>query len=151
MSFRNADGTTSVVLYEFNFETGIATPCRSSLINTQAGDNDIVLSLSNDAAHNGQIVASYTLEHMVNGVEVADGSPVTLNNVGHIFDNEDWTRAEFYAVSSATTPTTSPQADSVMQGTYGQLDLAQNGTWQYVLNPGLASVKASEGGRGRAR
>jgi VCBS repeat-containing protein len=43
---------------------------------------------------------------------------------------------------STATPSSSPQADSVLQGTYGTLDLAQNGTWQYFLNPGLPSVKA---------
>ena len=34
-----------------------------------------------------------------------------------------------------------------MQGTYGQLDLAQDGTWHYVLDPGLASVKALAAGQ----
>ena len=34
-----------------------------------------------------------------------------------------------------------------MQGTYGSLDLAQNGTWQYFLNPGLPSVKALAAGQ----
>ena len=139
---RNPDGTASVVLYELNFETGVRTTLASSAeINTQSGDNEILLSLSNDAANNGQVVASYTLEHNVNGMEVADGSPIPLNGVGHIFDNENWTLPEFYGVSVAA-PTTLPQTDLVMQGTYGQLDLTQNGTWHYVLNPGLASVEA---------
>ena len=136
-------GTQAVaVLTEYNFETGISTVLQSITINNPHSDNEILLSLSNDAANNGVIVASYQLEN--NGV--ADGAPVTFGAVGHIFDNENWTRAQFYTVSTATTPVSSTQTDSVLQGTYGQLDLAQDGSWHYVLNPGLPSVKALANG-----
>jgi VCBS repeat-containing protein len=139
---RNSDGTASVVLYELNYETGVRTLLDTATINPHAVDNEILLSLSNSADSNGLVHASFTLEKPnADGVEVADGAPVTLSAVGHIFDNEDWTRAQFYGLSTAA-PSSSPQADSVLQGTYGTLDLAQNGTWQYFLNPGLPSVRA---------
>ena len=140
---RNGNGQAVAVLTEYNFETGISTTLQSIVINNPHGDNEIVLSLSNDAANNGAIVASYQLEN--NGV--ADGAPVTFGAVGHIFDNENWTRAQFYTVSTATDPVASTQTDSVLQGTYGQLDLAQDGSWHYALNPGLASVKALADGQ----
>ncbi len=139
----NASGHPVAVLTEYNFETGISTVLQSIAINNPNGDNEILLSLSNDAANNGVIVASYQLEN--NGV--ADGAPITFGAVGHIFDNENWTRAQFYTVSTATDPVASTQTDSVLQGTYGQLDLAQDGSWHYVLNPGLASVKALADGQ----
>ena len=144
---RNGNGTASVLLSELNYETGVSTTLQVAAINIPNGDNEILLSLSNDAANNGQVQASYTLEKSVNGVEVADGSPITLAAVGHIFDNENWTRPQFYGLSTATTTSSSPQADSVLQGTYGQLDLAQDGTWHYFLNPGLPSVKALPAGQ----
>ena len=145
---RNGNGTASVLLSELNFETGISTALQVATLNVQPGDNQILLSLSNDAANNGQIHASYTLEKSDgHGGEIADGGRVTLAAVGHIFDNEDWTRPQFYGTSTATTTSSSPQADSVMQGTYGQLDLAQDGAWHYVLNPGLPSVKALAAGQ----
>ena len=58
-------------------------------------------------------------------------------------------RAQFYTVSDvATAPVSSTQTDfsAAAKGTYGQLDLAQDGSWHYVLNPGLASVKALAAG-----
>ena len=139
----NAGGHPVAVLTEYNFETGISTVLQSIAINNPHGDNEILLSLSNDAANNGTIVASYQLEN--NGV--ADGAPVTFGAVGHIFDDENWTRAQFYTVSTATDPVASTQTDSVLQGTYGQLDLAQDGSWHYVLNPGLSTVKALADGQ----
>jgi VCBS repeat-containing protein len=146
--FQNGNGTASVVLSELNFESGISTVLQTAIINlAHADDNEILLSLSNNAANNGVVTASYTLEHVVGGVEVADGGPVTLGAVGRIFDNEDWVRPQFYGFSVATTTSASPQADSILQGTYGQLDLQQDGTWHYVLNPGLASVKALAAGQ----
>jgi VCBS repeat-containing protein len=139
---RNADGSASVLLDEINFETGIVTNLATVAVAPQAGDNEIRLTLSNSASNNGQVHASFTLERNVGGVEVADGSAVSITSAaGHIFSNQDWTRSQFYGQSVAT-PSSSPQADSILQGTYGSLDIAQNGTWQYFLNPGLASVKA---------
>jgi VCBS repeat-containing protein len=142
----NANGTASVQLNQIDFETGTIINLQTVAINPAAGDNEILLTLSNSASNNGQIQASFTLERNVNGVEVADGPAVSFTTVGHIFSNENWTRPQFYGQSVAT-PSSSPQADSVLQGTYGTLDLAQNGTWQYFLNPGLASVKALAAGQ----
>ena len=45
------------------------------------------------------------------------------------------------------TSVASDTAPAVLQGLYGTLDLDQNGTWQYFLNPGLASVKALAAGQ----
>jgi VCBS repeat-containing protein len=143
---KNGNGTASVILSELNYETGVSDNLQIATITVNPGDNEIQLSLSNNAANNGVVTASYTLEKNVNGVEVADGT-FTLGAVGHIFDNENWTKAQFYSFAVATTPSASFQTDSILQGTYGQLDLAQDGTWHYELNPGLASVKALAAGQ----
>ena len=107
---RNGNGTASVVLTEYNYETGVSDVLQAITINAPAADNEILLSLSNNAATNGQVQASYTLETNVGGVEVADGSPVTFTAIAHIFDNDDWVRPQFYSYSVATTPSASPQA-----------------------------------------
>jgi VCBS repeat-containing protein len=136
---KNGNGTASIVFSELNYETGVSDNLQSlAITGIHAGDS-IRLSLSNDAANNGAVVASYQL---VKSDGTPDGGIVTLGAVGHIFDNEDWTLAQFYSFDVSTATSSSPQADSILQGTYGQLDLAQDGTWHYSLNPGLASVKA---------
>lgn len=149
---RNSIGTASVVLSETNHENGVSTTLQVATINAPAGHtlseyNEILLSLSNNAATNGQVTASYMLERLQGGVEVADSGPVKLGAVGRIFDNEDWARAQFYGFQTVTTTSAAPQADSILQGTYGELDLAQDGTWRYTLNDGLASVKALADGQ----
>ena len=138
--------SAGVILSELNYETGVSDNLQVATINVQPEDNEIRLSLTNDAANNGVVVASYTLFKSDGaGGEVADGT-FTLGAVGHIFDNEDWTRAQFYGFDTSTTTSPLPQADSILQGTYGQLDLAQDGTWHYSLNPGLPTVKALAAG-----
>ena len=137
----DGNGKLAVQLIEIDFETGVRNLLQNIEINPSSNDNEILLNLSNSASTNGQIQASYTfLENNGSGQEVADGAAHTFTATGNIFGNEDWTRAQFYGQSLATA-SASP-AISVMQGTYGALDVAQNGTWQYYLNPGLASVKA---------
>ncbi len=63
---RSANNQAVAVLTEYNFETGVSTVLQSITINNPHSDNEILLSLSNDAANNGVIVASYQLEN--NGV-----------------------------------------------------------------------------------
>jgi VCBS repeat-containing protein len=143
------NGNPGVFLSETNYETGATDSLMFAQINPNpsGADNEILLSLSNNAANNGQILATYTLEKSDgNGNEVADGPSHTLTAVGYIFDDSDWTRAQFFGTSPAT-PSSSPDADSVLQGIYGQLDVAQNGTWNYQLNPALATVKALAAGQ----
>ena len=86
------------------------------------------------------------------GNEVADGGPVTFSATGQIFDHENWTWAQVYGQSVGTSDTAPADATtnavSELQGTYGTLDVnEQTGTWQYFLNPGLASVKALAAGQ----
>ena len=143
----NADGTMSVQLNELNFEAGTSTPLQSILLNSTVADNEIKLTLANSAANNGHVTASFQLYQLVNGQEVADGGPVSFTSTGQIFDNEDWTRVQTYGQSMAE-PVATPGAVtanevSYLQGQYGTLALNEStGTWNYFLNPGLASVKA---------
>ena len=153
----DADGTIGVQLTEIDFETGIRTILQTIELATNQTqgitDNQILLSLSNDPANNGHIVASYQLMGTnSDGTEVADGGPVSFTATGQIFDNENWTRAQVYGQSVATSDTApadvTANAVSVEQGTYGTLDInEQTGAWQYFLNPGLASVKALAAGQ----
>jgi VCBS repeat-containing protein len=139
--YDSTNHTSAVQLTEIDFETGTRTILATIDINASASDNEILLNLSNSASNNGVIQASYTLLQNSGGQEVADGAAHSFGAfTGKIFDNEDWTRAQFYG--QAVTTTNAAGTVSVMQGTYGALDVNQNGTWQYYLNPGLASVKA---------
>ena len=68
----------------------MATNLQTIAVVPQSGDNEILLTLSNAVGTNGQVHASFTLEHNVDGAEVADGSAIPFTTaVGHIFDNED--------------------------------------------------------------
>src|SRR5262245_31991669 len=77
----------------------------------------------------GVVHASFTLKN---------GELSTVTNftaTGTIFNNENWTRAQFFAEAPS-------QSDSVLQGTYGQLDITQAGAWTYQLANGQANVQA---------
>src|SRR5258708_12896266 len=80
----NSNGTTGVFLSEQNYETGVSDNLQFVPITLVAGDQ-ILLSLSNDAANNGVIQASYTLEHIVGSVEVPHASTVPFISVAPIF------------------------------------------------------------------
>ena len=104
-------------------------------------------------ATNGHVTASFQLFGAnSDGTEVADGGPVTFTSTGQIFDNEDWTRVQVYGQSVGTSDTApadvTANAVSELQGTYGTLDINETtGAWTYLLNPGLASVKALAAGQ----
>ena len=73
------------------------------------------------------------------------GTLTTLSATGRIFDDETWTRAQFFGSATAQ-PDNSASADSILTGKYGALDVAQNGTWTYMLNNGLAATQALPAG-----
>ena len=144
------NGGINVVLDEINFESGTSTVLQTIHIPAASAgitDNEILLNLSNSSANDGHVTASFQVMGTdSDGNEVADGGPVSFTATGQIFDNENWTRAIVYGQSVATSDTApadvTANAVSVLQGTYGTLDVDQNGAWKYFLNPGLASVKA---------
>src|SRR5262245_16350541 len=82
----------------------------------------------------GVVHASFTLKN---------GELSTVTNftaTGTIFNNENWTRAQFFAEAPE-------QSDSVLQGTYGQLDITQAGAWTYQVANGQANVQALYAGQ----
>jgi VCBS repeat-containing protein len=132
---RGADGIERVQLREIDFSSHISTVLQSFTLNPGSHDQ-ILLSLTNDVAHPGVVHASFQLEQG----GVLDGATLTnFTATGTIFSNENWTRAQFFAEAPQ-------QSDSVLQGTYGQLDITQAGAWTYQLANGQANVQALAAG-----
>ena len=126
-------GGPGVELTEQNFQTGTIqilgfTPLNPSLLNSA---NRIQLNFSYSAPADAslsapqveQVTASYQL--LNNNSPLGSSQPVGL---GTIFSsNENFTRAGFFGQAPA-------KSDSILQGVYGTLDLAQGGGWTYELN-----------------
>jgi VCBS repeat-containing protein len=135
-------GAPEVQLREINFETGQSTVLAISGDLSVASGDLIKLELDHSASSNHAVSASYQIIH--NGQA---GQVTTLaSNVGAIFDNEDWTRAQFFGVAQAQT-TNATNTDTLLKGQYGTLDLKQNGTWTYALAEGQANVLALQAGQ----
>jgi VCBS repeat-containing protein len=136
------DGITRVQLDQLN-AAGTGFTILSSIVLNSAQDNEIALTLAYTAPSGATltttgpepVVASFQLLKSVSGSEVNDGSAVTLSGSGNIFVTENWTQAGFLAKAPA-------QADTILQGTYGTLDLTQYGTWTYAINNSLPATQA---------
>jgi VCBS repeat-containing protein len=130
---RGADGIERVQLREIDFGSHTTTVLQSFTLNP-GSNNQILLSLSYDVTQPGVVQASFALKN---------GELTTVTNfsaTGTIFNNENWTRAQFFAEAPQ-------QSDSVLQGTYGQLDITQAGAWTYQLANGQANVQALRAGQ----
>ena len=133
---RNIYNQVLVQLQEINSATGSTDFLQSIVLSPAASDNRIELDLSNNGAiNNGAITASFTL---LSGNTV--DSTTTFTQTGQVFVPEngvaqDWTQASFLAIAPAV-------SDSIATGTYGTLDIEQNGTWGYGLNNALPAVQA---------
>src|SRR5262249_9962396 len=129
---RDSGGIERVQLREIDFGSHISTVLQSFTLNP-GSNSQILLSLTYDIEQPGVVHASFTLEN---------GELSTVTNftaTGTIFNNENWTRAQFFAEAPE-------QSDSVLQGTYGQLDVTQAGAWTYQLANGQANVQALAAG-----
>lgn len=138
-----------IQLQERNYAAGTntnvpATILQSINLNPAAADDQILLQLTHNGptsgADTGLVNASFSLlkpDPSNPGSEIVDGSPVNFTNTGKIFDNEDWVRPSI-VLSANGIQAPAPNADSIMFGQYGALDLAQDGTWTYGLSNGQA-------------
>jgi Ca2+-binding RTX toxin-like protein len=90
---RGFDGNVYIDFQHLDWVNGNVTLLQRDVFVPGTADH-IVLRLSHDAATQGVVTASYSV--MTGGVE---GPVVTMENTGLIFQNENWTRAQF--VSSA--------------------------------------------------
>src|SRR5215471_994547 len=133
---RDPGGIERVQLREIDFSSHLSTVLQSFTLNPGSHDH-IQLSLAYDPAHLNVVQASFELEQ--NGT-LDESTLRTFNTTGTlIFNNENWTRAQLFAEAPA-------QSDSVLQGTYGQLDITQAGAWTYQLANGQANVQALAAG-----
>ena len=114
------------------------------MLNPAAGDDQIVLRLTHQAANPGVITASFDL--LDNG---AVTSTVSLPGFGQIFgtetpgnpsDDEVFTRAEFGAGDNFA-------IKSALNGVYGTMTVNQVGNWHYDLANGQTNVQALAQGR----
>jgi VCBS repeat-containing protein len=133
---RDSGGIERVQLREIDFSSHITTVLQSITLNPGSHDQ-ILLSLAYNPANPHAAQASFELEQG----GVLDGSTLTsFTSTGTIFNNENWTRAQFFAEAPE-------ESDSVLQGTYGQLDVTQAGAWTYQLANGQANVQALAAGQ----
>jgi VCBS repeat-containing protein/autotransporter passenger strand-loop-strand repeat protein/autotransporter-associated beta strand protein len=133
---RNIYNQVLVQLQEINSTTGSTDFLQSIALAPSAGDDRIELDLSNNGAiNNGSITASFTL---LNGNTVDSTTTFSQNGLVFVPENgvaQDWTQASFLALAPAL-------SDSIATGTYGTLDIEQNGTWGYGLNDSLPGVQS---------
>jgi VCBS repeat-containing protein len=124
---RGADGIVRVQLREIDFASGTRTVLQSFNLNPGSHDK-ILLTLTHDVI-DGQVVhASFQLGTTdESGIHLEAATNFNPEIPATIFSGENWTRAQFFAEAPA-------ESDSVLQGTYGQLDITQAGAWTYQLN-----------------
>jgi VCBS repeat-containing protein len=125
-----------VELQQINNVTGSVDILQSIALDPSAGDDQIRLALANNGTvNNGQVSASFTL--LDNGVV---DSTTNFTATGSIFvgengSTENWTQPGFRAIAPGF-------SDSILKGTYGTLDIAQDGVWTYAPNSSQAGVQA---------
>jgi VCBS repeat-containing protein len=137
---RGADGIVRVQLREIDFASGTRTVLQSFNLNPGTHDK-ILLTLTHDVI-DGQVVhASFQLGTTdESGIHLDAATNFNPEIPATIFSGENWTRAQFFAEAPA-------ESDSVLQGTYGQLDITQAGAWTYQLANGQANVQALAAGQ----
>jgi VCBS repeat-containing protein len=132
---RGTDGIVKVQLVEHDFAAGTHTVRQSFNLNPGSHDK-ILLTLTHDVIDGKAVHASFqlgtTVGEVVNFDAATNFNPLVAPT---IFNGENWTRAQFFAEAPALSGT-------VLQGTYGQLEIAQDGTWTYQLANGQANVQA---------
>ncbi len=139
---QDSSGNTAVQFSALNMVAGTFTILQSISVGTIAPGEQVLLQLAHSATNPGEITASYSLVHGGITDPAVDFSATTS-----IFHGEDWTRAQFFGRAPAVVDSTSPDADSILKGMYGSLDIDQTGKWTYVLDPGLAATHALAGGQ----
>jgi VCBS repeat-containing protein len=132
---RDPGGIVRVQLREIDFAGGTRTVLQQFNLNPGTHDQ-ILLTLTHDVINPGAVHASFQLSQG----GVLDETVTNFTSTGTIFDGENWTRAQFFAEAPA-------ESDSVLQGTYGQLDITQAGAWTYQLANGQANVQALAAGQ----
>ena len=122
-------GVVTVALRRIDFVTNTVTLIKSIPLNTALGADQIHLKFDH-VANATTISASF--DYMLGGAVVASQS---FASTPAIFNGENWTRGDIVASAPAMT-------DSILEGTYGTLNVNQSGTWNYVLNNADADTNA---------
>jgi VCBS repeat-containing protein len=132
---RGTDGIVKVQLVQHDFAANTHMVLQSFNLNP-GSHNKILLTLTHDVI-DGQVVhASFQLGTTVGEVVSFDAATNFNPAVAPaIFNGENWTRAQFFAEAPALSGT-------VLQDTYGQLEITQDGAWSYQLANGQANVQA---------
>ena len=134
---RDDDGVLRVVMREVDVPTNSITLLDSVALAPLAGENQIVLRLTHDAATPGVIDASFDLL----GAGPARHFDFAPDALGHIFgtgtpgdtsDDELFTRAQIVATAPS----------DLQNGVYGTLRVDADGEWSYALANNDANVQA---------
>ena len=139
---RGVDGIVRADLRQVSFVgAGSSVVLQNMVLQPQAGDDQIVLRLAHSVAASandpGAVLASF--DYAAGGT-VSDSRAFAAH--GHIFGHapgatvaEDWTRTQIVSYAPA-------RSDTLVQGTYGRLDLSQAGEWFYTVDAANAEVRA---------
>jgi VCBS repeat-containing protein len=132
---RGTDGIVKVQLVEHDFAAGTHTVRQSFNLNPGSHDK-ILLTLTHDVIDSQVVHASFQLGTTdESGVHLDAATNFNPLVAPTIFNGENWTRAQFFAEAPALSGT-------VLQGTYGQLEITQDGAWTYQLANEQANVQA---------
>lgn len=123
-------GRLWAVLWQVDFVHDTITTLQAIAVQPPAGADQIRLNLSHAAAQSGMVHGSF--DYVSGGSVVASQA---FSATGHIFQGENWTRAEVLASAPALN-------DSVLGGTYGSLVVDQSGKWTYDLDGSRAATQA---------
>jgi VCBS repeat-containing protein len=125
-------GQLQVALRNLDFAGNVTTNIQSVALAPPPGTDQIILVLNHNPNDTFATASFKYINH--NNPAVILGSQ-SFSAHAAIFQGENWGRAELVAYAPLFT-------DSLKVGTYGTLDIGQSGTWNYVLNNGLAATQS---------
>jgi choice-of-anchor C domain-containing protein len=126
----NAAGELGVRLRQLSFVDDTVTTLQSIMLAPPPGADQIRLNLTHSTGHVGDVTG--TFEYLQAGAVIGTQA---FSAAGHIFQGENFTRAELIASAPAIN-------DSLLGGTYGTLNVDQTGTWTYTLDNTRAATQA---------
>lgn len=140
----NIAGQNVVSLRELNFVTDTTTNLQNFNLNAPVGADQIVLKLNHNPNDTFVTASFQYINHLHPSMILGSQAFTTQarifgSDTATTTDDEVWTRAEIVAYAPQFT-------DSILGGSFGTLNIGQSGTWNYLLNNGLAATQSlSEG------
>ena len=133
-------GQDVVSLRHLDFEADLTTNLQDFALNTSLGATQIRLIL-NHAPNSPDLHASFEyLDSLGTVIGSQNFGAVAPVFAADSVDTQTWIRAGIAAYAPQFT-------DSILDGSYGTLNIGQSGTWNYVLNNALPSTQSLSAGQ----